>query len=238
MASRLGHVDDARRILQRRRRYSREIGSAIWLAHHLEALGHLELSVGNHEAARSALRDVPTLLRDAGLGEWAAHPFHPDAIETLVELGEIDEAVELTAELEEYGRRLDRPWGLATAARSAALLALARGAMDEALECVDRALVEHERLDWPLERARTLLVRGSILRRLGRRRDAAAALAEARSAFAELRNPLWQAKAEAEERRLGGRRGAGDDLTPTEKRVAELAGAGPAKRRDRRTALS
>ena len=98
--------------------------------------------------------------------------------------------------------------------------------MDEALECVDRALVEHERLDWRLERARTLLVRGSILRRLGRRRDAATALAEARSAFAELRNPLWQAKAEAEGQRLGGRRGAGDDLTPAEKRVAELAGQG------------
>lgn len=226
VASRLGRVDDARRILHDGVEYSREIASSIWLAHHLEALGHLELSVGSHEAARDALAEVPSLLRSAGLGEWAVHPFHPDAIETLVELGELDEAEELLAELDAYARRLDRPWGLATAARSAALLALARGEAEEALACVGRALDEHDRLEWPFERARTLLVRGRTLRRLGRRSDAAAALAEARTAFATLRNPLWHAKAEAEERRLGGRRRAGRDLTPTEQRVADLARQG------------
>ena len=67
---------------------------------------------------------------------------------------------------------------------------------------------------------------GGILRRLGRRRDAAATLGEAKSAFAALRNPLWIARAEAEERRLGGRAPATDALTPTEERVAELAGQG------------
>jgi DNA-binding CsgD family transcriptional regulator len=166
------------------------------------------------------------MLRKTGLGEWSAHPFHPDLIETLVGLGEIGEAVELTTELEDYGRRLDRPWGLATAGRSAALIASSRGEIDEALEFAERALSEHERLDWPLERARTLLVTGGILRRLGRRRDASATLAEARSAFATLRNPLWLSRVEAEERRLGGRRSSGDELTPTEERVAELAGQG------------
>lgn len=166
------------------------------------------------------------MLRKTGVGEWAAHPFHPDLVETLVGLGDIDDAVDLTAELEEYGRRLDRPWGLATAARSAALIASARGEIDAALGAAERALAEHERLDWPLERARTLIVTGGILRRLGRRRDAAAMLAQARSAFAALRNPLWLTRVEAEERRLGGRRGSGDELTPTEERVAELAGQG------------
>jgi DNA-binding NarL/FixJ family response regulator len=51
-------------------------------------------------------------------------------------------------------------------------------------------------------------------------------MAQARSAFAALRNPLWLARVEAEERRLGGRRGTSDELTPTEERVAELAGQG------------
>jgi DNA-binding CsgD family transcriptional regulator len=37
---------------------------------------------------------------------------------------------------------------------------------------------------------------------------------------------LWLAKVEAEAGRLGGRRGSGDELTPTEERVAELAAAG------------
>jgi DNA-binding CsgD family transcriptional regulator len=226
VAMHLGRVEDARRILNAGIEYSVAIGSTIWLAHHICALGHLELAAGNLAEARAALAPLPQLLHETGLGEWSAHPFHPDLIETLVGLGEIEEAVQLTTELEEYGRRLDRPWGLATAARSSALIASARGEIDEALELVERALSEHERLDWPFERARTLLVSGGILRRLGRRRDATATLAEARSAFATIRNPLWLSRVEAEELRLGGRRGRGDELTPTEERMAALAGQG------------
>jgi DNA-binding CsgD family transcriptional regulator len=226
VAMHLGRVEDARRILTAGVEYSRAISSTTWLAHHLWALGHLELAAGNLGAARENLVQLPEMLRATGLGEWAVHPFHPDLIETLVGLGEIDEAVELTAELQEYGRRLDRPWGLATAARSAALIASARGETDEALAASQRALAEHERLDWPLEHGRSLLVAGGILRRVGRRRDAAATLAEAKAIFAAIRNPLWSMRVEAEERRLGGRRGTSDELTGTEARVAELAGQG------------
>lgn len=226
VAVHLGRIDDARRILTSAIEYTRSVESWTWHARQLWALGHLELAIGNLAAARDALAPLPATLRARGLGEWAAYPVHPDAIETLVELGEVEEAVALQTELEEYGRRLDRPWGLATAARSAALIASARGDIHEALEATERALVEHARLDWPLERARTLLVRGAILRRLGRRLDALATLAEAKAIFATLRNPLWLARAETEERRVGGRRAASDALTPTEERVAELAGRG------------
>lgn len=218
-----GRVDDARRMLRSGIDYSDSIESTVWRVHHLGALGLLELSLGNLGAAREALSPLPPLLREMGLGEWSVHPVHPDAIETHVGLGELDEAAALTAELEEYGRRLDRPWGLAAAARSRALIASARGSADEALAEAERALLEHARLDWPFERARTLLVTGGILRRLGRRRDAAAALAEAGSLFGSVRNPLWLAKVRAEERRLGGRRPADDTLTSAEERVARLA---------------
>ncbi len=226
VALHLGRVEDARSILTAGIEYSRTIESTIWLAHQLWALGHLELALGNLAAARQALVPLPAMLRETGLGEWSVHPVHPDAIEVLVALGELEEAAALTAELEEYGRRLDRPWGLATAARSEALLASARGANGEALGAVARALEEHERLEWPFERARTLLVAGAILRRAGRRRDAAGRLSEARSAFATLRNPLWLARVDAEEERLGGRRSSNGALTPTEARVAALAGEG------------
>ena len=226
VALHLGRVEAARSILIAGIEYSRAIESTIWLAHQRWALGHLELALGNLVEAREALVPLPAMLRDAGFGEWSVHPVHPDAIEVLVALGELDEAAALTAELAEYGRRLDRPWGLATAARSEALVASGRGANVEALEAVERALEAHERLDWPFERARTLLVSGAILRRAGRRRDAAARLAEARSAFAALRNPLWLARVEAEEERLGGRRRSNGALTPTEARVAALAGEG------------
>lgn len=221
-----GRVDDARRILNEGIEYSHSIESTIWLAHQLGALGHLELALGNPEAARDALVELIPILRGTGLGEWSVHPVHPDAIEALVALGALDAAVPLVDELEEYGRRLDRPWGLATAARSAALVASARGATEEALEAVERALVEHERLDWPLERARTLLVSGRILRRLARRRVARERLVEARAILTALGSPLWLAAVDAEDRQLGGRRSSGDELTPAETRVAELAGQG------------
>ena len=226
VAVHLGRVEDARRILSGGIEYCRSVESTVWLAYQQGALGHLELALGDVDAAREALVPLTAMLRDAGLGEWAAHPVHADAIEALVERGEIEEAAALQAELEEYGRRLDRPWGRAGAARSAALIAAAQGANHEALEAAERALAEHERLDWPFEHGRTLLVTGIVLRRLGRRRDAAAALERARAILASLRNPLWLAKVEAETRRLGGRQGAGDALTPTEERVAELAGQG------------
>lgn len=226
VATHLGRIEDARRILTDGIEYSRSIESTIWLAHQQWALGHLELSVGNLASARELLVPLPPLLRETGLGEWSVHPVHPDAIETLVGLGEIDEAAGLTAELEAYGHRLDRPWGIATAARSAALIASARGQTDEALEFAERALAEHERLEWPFERGRTLLVTGAILRRVGRRRDAAAMLAEARAVFTSVGNPLWVTKVDAEEQRLGGRRNESGELTPTEERVARLAGEG------------
>jgi DNA-binding CsgD family transcriptional regulator len=226
VAMHLGRVEDARRILRAGVEEARRFESTVWLGHHLEALGHLELAVGNLEAAHEALDPVIPMLRETGLGEWSVHPVHPDAIETLVGLGELDRAAELQAELERFGQRLDRPWGIATAARSKALLASARGEVEHALAAAERALVEHERLDWPLERGRSLLVAGDILRRLGRRRDAAARLAEARATFETLGNLSWLARVETEESRLGGRRRSTDTLTPTEERVAELAAQG------------
>ena len=226
VAMHFGRKADARRILTAGIGYSEAIESTIWLAHHRWALGHLELSVGNLDASKELLVPLPAMLRATGLGEWAVHPVHPDAIEVLVGLGDLDLATELADELEEYGRRLDRPWGLATAGRSRALIAAAGGDNGAALGHLEAALEEHGRLDWPLERARTLLVTGGVLRRAGHRRDAAARLEDARSILAAIGNPLWLARVDAEESRLGGRRRSGDALTPAEERVATLAADG------------
>jgi DNA-binding CsgD family transcriptional regulator len=225
VAVHLGRVDDARRILHAGVDYSARIESTIWLAHQQWALGHLELALGNLEPAREALVPLVPMLRKTGMGDWSVHPVHPDAIEALAGLGELDAAAELCSELEEFARRLDRPWGLATAARSRALLASARGDADGALVAIEHALREHERLEWPLERARTLLAAGRILRRLARRRDARERLEQARAILTSIRSPLWLAQVEAEDGRVGGRRRSGA-LTPAESRVAALAGQG------------
>jgi DNA-binding NarL/FixJ family response regulator len=87
------------------------------------------------------------------------------------------------------------------------------------------AIARHDELEMPFERARTLLVRGRILRRLKQKLDARAAFDEAHEAFARLGAARWTETASAELRRLATRR-APDELTPTERQIAVLAATG------------
>ena len=152
--------------------------------------------------------------------------FVPDEIEALVALGWTDEAETLLAWLEERGHALDRASALATAARCRGLLALARRDTTEALASFEEALGQHARVRMPFERARTLLAQGIALRHARRRRDARAAIEEARDTFATLGAALWEEKAAGELGRIGGRRAAGSELTPAEERVAALVANG------------
>jgi Tol biopolymer transport system component len=65
-------------------------------------------------------------------------------------------------------------------------------------------------------------VSGQVRRRQKQRREAGDALAEALDLFERIGTPLWAERARQELRRLGLRTG-GDELTPTERQVAELA---------------
>jgi len=71
-----------------------------------------------------------------------------------------------------------------------------------------------------------LLAQGIALRHARRRRDARETIEEARAGFASLGAVLWEQKAVAELGRIGGRRAAGDELTPSEERVAALVAEG------------
>jgi DNA-binding CsgD family transcriptional regulator len=165
-------------------------------------------------------------VREAGFGEPALFRFHGDAIETLLALGQTEEAAALLAELEEQGRALERVWALTVASRCRALLNAAAGEFDRAYEELDRALELHERLQEPFERGRTLLVLGTIQRRDRKKRAARESLERALAVFDELGASLWSEKARAELARIGGRASAPGALTPTEERVATLVAAG------------
>jgi DNA-binding NarL/FixJ family response regulator len=78
----------------------------------------------------------------------------------------------------------------------------------------------------PLERGRTLLAQGSVLRRARRKRDARSALGLARQAFADMGARTWASRADEELSRIGGRAPSSRELTPTEQRVAELVAEG------------
>jgi DNA-binding NarL/FixJ family response regulator len=189
------------------------------------ALGHLALSEGDPAEAVRALAPGVQLVEATGAYEWPIAMGVPDAIEAFAATGETERATRLVRALAEAGRRLDRAWALATSSRCEALLAAAAGDVSRASAAADAALVEHERVAMPFERARTLLVKGQVQRRAGERRAARATLEEAHALFRGMGAVLWSERASAEIARIGIRR-APAELTESEQRVAELAAAG------------
>lgn len=192
----------------------------------LAALGFLELSVGDYAAAAARLAPMAAGAASMGVLEPVCVPFAADAAEALINLGRIEEARALVDQLETHGRQLDRAWALAVGGRCRALLLAADGELAAAVSAAEAALTEHDRVAMPFERARTVLVLGSLQRRQGQRRAAAATLAGAERVFEALGTPLWAARARTESDRLGLQAGAATELTPTERRVAELAATG------------
>ncbi|HET8758246.1 MAG TPA: LuxR C-terminal-related transcriptional regulator, partial [Solirubrobacteraceae bacterium] len=115
---------------------------------------------------------------------------------------------------------------IAAGARGRGLLLAAAGDVEGAEAALVRALAAHDRLPMPLERARTLLALGRVLRRQRKRLAAKAALDEALTLFRAAGSARWVEQAETEGAALGLRPGSPYELTPSEERVARLAASG------------
>jgi len=190
-------------------------------------LGFLELSAGRPAEAWAALEPVVAMLRRE-VGELAVVPVHPDAIEALLALGRVDEARAL---IEELGAAMRPPWLQAAAGRCRGLLQASVGETDAAIGRLEDAVEAHRGLENPFALARTLLALGAVQRRAKRRAAARVSLEAAERLFAELGAEQWVLRARSEAARLGGRRpGNRDELTQTERRIAELAAAGRSNR--------
>jgi DNA-binding CsgD family transcriptional regulator len=138
----------------------------------------------------------------------------------------MEEAEALVAELDAHVSRTGRRRAAAAAARCRALIFAARGEIDAALSSAQTALATKGAEAEPLERGRAFLVFGSALRRGNQRRAARDAFESALALFEEIGAPLWAGRCRAELARIGGRRSYGDELTPSERRVAELVATG------------
>jgi len=220
----------ARTLAHRGLETGRAVGDRIFPVLNACVLGLLALSLGDGDTALAHLEPLPALHRQRGYAEPGAAGFQPDYIEALIAVGRHDEADAATTEWEALGKRFARPRPLATGARCRGLLAAARGDLTSALGALEEALGHHDRLPVPHERGRTLLALGATLRRAGRRREARAALEEAHAVFTSIGQPLWAERTRVEAARLGGRTPAGDELTPTERRVAALVAEGRSNR--------
>jgi DNA-binding CsgD family transcriptional regulator len=222
----LGRVESARAFAEEALTLGRERdlwleGIALWV------LGFLDLSLGDAEAVERHLSRAEEIAEAIGLVEPGQWRFHPDRIEALVQLGRLDEAAALLEGYESRAQAVERPSALAAAARCRGLLLAAGGDLDGAFAVLAESLERSERLPLPFERARTLLVRGTVERRAQRKRAARETLELAQGLFDQLGAPLWSAKAQAELGRIGGRRAPSRGaLTETEAQIAEHAAAG------------
>jgi DNA-binding CsgD family transcriptional regulator len=220
-----GDVDDANRAATRGLELA-EGRDVRLVLRNLKVLGFVGLSIGDSEDAHRWLARAADLAAANGMVDPGFLRVAGDAIEALVGVGELDRAEEEATELELLGRRLDRPWALATGARSQALVATAREDFSKAVSSLERALAAHERLPEPLEHGRTLLALGSVHRRARRKRLARQTLAEAEAIFESLPAPLWAERARKEAARIGGRVATGTELTEVERQIAELVAEG------------
>jgi DNA-binding CsgD family transcriptional regulator len=199
-------------------------------SHELEAhalLGLAELL--DHEPARAAenLAAVWEHTEREGIEEPGVFPVAPDLVEALVELGDVEEARTVTHRLRGLSERQGHPWGLATAKRCEALVQLALGYDEDAVEALNRAAVEYGALGLRFDAPRSMLLVGRALRRHRKWGAARRALEQAASTFDEIGSPGWAEQARAELARVSARKPKPEGaLTPTEERVATLAAEG------------
>jgi DNA-binding CsgD family transcriptional regulator len=208
--------------LTREARDRQALGDVIMVAY---ALGVLELSLGNYEAATGWLDQVCE--DDGPLAAYAL----PDLVEAAARAGRQDTADNALGRLTERATVAGTPLALGLIARSKALLAdsdEARNDYEEAVELLGRSRSAPQL-------ARAHLLYGEWLRRRRRRREARSQLRTAHDMFETMGLEIFAARAAAELRATGEhprRREVGtkEALTPQEAQIADLVSQGEANR--------
>jgi len=206
-----------------------QVNDTLGVIRSLKSLGLLELSMENVERARDCLAAGVDLEAAAGYDPSVLR-LVPDAVEAFVGMGQLGEATKLVDALAALSPAAVTPWVRATSARCRGIVHAAGGDLASGRDAIEASLREHEQLPQPFERARTLLVAGTIERRAKQKRAAREALEEAKAVFDALGADRWSARASAEMGRIGGRPPRSQDLTASEHRVAELVAGGQTNR--------
>jgi DNA-binding CsgD family transcriptional regulator len=225
-----GRVDEARSDVRAALAAAKRCAAPSLAERPIALLGFLEVSLGNYDAALAAFQPLLSSFDAIPGTEIVTAAYVPDAVEAMIALDQLNDAVPLIEALEHNGQWLDRPWMLAVGARCRSMWLAAHGDIAAADEKAREALRHHERISMPFERARTKLLLGQLLRRQRRRDVAAAALQDALRVFNEIGAPLWADRARAELARASASAAHDFGLTPSEQRVAELAASGMTNR--------
>lgn len=189
-------------------------------------LGLIALLRGDDEEVVTLLTGVLATCR-------AEHLFEPGVRQrpegnlgqALVNTGRLDDALALADELRDVGQRGDRPNLTGIARRIDGLVLAARGDLDGAVQMLAEAVRDHSRSSLPLERGRSLLALGQVLRRRRARAEAQRVLREALDCFTALGAGPFARIVRAELGRAPSARSA-TVLTTSERQVAELVASG------------
>jgi DNA-binding CsgD family transcriptional regulator len=166
------------------------------------------------------------VLWSIGIDEPGVVRFVPDAIQALIETGELGRASSALEKYESQADAVQRVSAQAAALRCLGLLTAARGDVHRAVPILEDAVAQHRSQALPFELGRSLLALGLVLRRARRQSAARAALGESLDIFQRLGASLWREQAEDV---LSRRRGSGrsvNGLTPAELRVGRLVATG------------
>jgi DNA-binding CsgD family transcriptional regulator len=186
-----------------------------WRGRPLEAVAHFAAA----DEARSG-----TGVRAPSMYWWRA-----EQVEALLELGRVEDAVELLDRWSRDAARLGLERLLAEAARCRGLVAAACGDLATAASLLAEAVDRHAATGDPFGRARALLARGIVARRQRQKRAARDTIQAAVEAFEAVGAAGWAARARTELGRIGGRTRE-HGLTSAERRVAALVAEGRTNR--------
>jgi DNA-binding CsgD family transcriptional regulator len=192
--------------------------------------GCVRLALGEPAAALEDLLEFGAREERWAAPNACAYPWRRVAVSALRQLGRLDEARSLAAEQVELGERWGTPRAHALGRLALGLVAPDREQSRELFaEAAELAAAEA-----PLLRVEALIELGRSLRQSGER---AAAREPLREAFAEAESRgalrltrMAQAELRAARGRPPKRTRADDELTPSERRIAELAAAGASNR--------
>ena len=230
VAAHQGRLVEARRLAGDGLALALERGDPVVATFHRQILGFVAVSDGEWGEADAHLTEAAALAARVAIRHPGRFKFAGDQVEAALALGQVEHATAVHATLAEAARIAPTPWVVAIEARSAALLAAARGDLAGAAATFDRALLAHDGLPMPFERARTLLAKGQMHRRRKEKRLADETLRAALAVFDDLGAARWADRARQELGRVGRRPHAPAELTGTERQVADLAARGLSNR--------
>ena len=222
--------DSLRRLIDRTGvRYDTEFTSSSQLRY---ASGVLRAAAGNHEAAIEELRGCALDHPAFGGENPAMLPWRSAAALSLAELGRHDEARALAADEVRRAQSFGAPRAIGIALRAQALVGPPRGTAESGWRTALAVLASSPAR---LEHARVLVDLGATFRAAGQRTAAREPLLEGLALAARCGARALERRARAELAAIGVRprttdRAGADSLTPSERRVVELAAAGGTNR--------